>query len=184
MIATVARVRLDRIEIVEHDDAWATSFAEQSDRLTAAIGGRLVRDIEHIGSTSVAGLCAKPIVDMLAVVDNIDAIADLDEALQALSWLSAPEPDDPVQRRRSYCYPTREHRTHHLHVVEEDHPYWRGWLAFRNRLRRDAIAAAEYGALKRELATRFGSDPNERGRYRSGKAELIQHLTAEERFAT
>lgn len=133
--------------MVKHDDAWDRQFEEPSGRLMAVMAGELVRDIDHIGSTAIAGLCARPIIDMLAVVADIDAVDDLDGSVRALSWLLAPEPGDTAQRRRSYCFSTLEHRTHHLHVVEVDHPRWRGWLVFRDRLKHPFLAAGSAAPL-------------------------------------
>jgi GrpB-like predicted nucleotidyltransferase (UPF0157 family) len=93
-------------------------------------------------------------------------------------WVIAPEPADATQRRLSLCYPTVEHRSHHLHVVEERFDEWRGWLAFRDRLRADAAVAAAYAALKKGLAERHGGDPNAREPYRTGKAQFIAEVTA------
>ena len=163
--------------VVDHDDGWATSFAAQRDALTPALAAVLVRPIEHIGSTAVPGLAAKPIVDMVAVVADIGAVDATDaSAFAAIGWVAAPEPLDVEQRRRSFCFPSIAHRTHHLHVVEEDSTGWRDWLAFRDRLRADPEAARRYAALKRDLADRFGADPNDRDAYRQGKAGFIRAI--------
>lgn len=176
----VRSMREDKIQMVPYDPSWAERFGEQADRLAVVLGNRLVQGIEHIGSTAVPGLCAKPIIDMLAVIDDVDAIRELTVELAAISWVRDPEPRDLPEERLSFCYPSRERRTHHLHVVSDRHPGWPGWVAFRDRLRRDDATREEYARLKRSLAMRFGDDPNERDRYRSGKAALITEITAEE----
>lgn len=173
-------MRRDPIEMLPYDRAWAEDFVRQADRLHPVLSPHLARNLEHIGSTAVPGLCAKPIIDMLAVVRHVDAVQGHQEDLATLSWIRDPEPRDVTEHRLSFCFPSRERRTHHLHVVSEDHPGWRGWIAFRDRLRRDGEAAAEYAELKRDLASTYGHDPNERDRYRSGKAGLIARMTAEE----
>lgn len=139
----------------------------------------LVRRVEHIGSTAVPGLAAKPIIDMVAVVRDIDETRGAIDALREVGWLHAPEPSDAVNRRLSFCTPSLEWRTHHLHVVEETSAGWKGWLAFRDVLRVEPELAAEYGALKREMADRYGHDPNQRDEYRNGKAAFITHVTAQ-----
>jgi GrpB-like predicted nucleotidyltransferase (UPF0157 family) len=78
----------------------------------------------------------------------------------------------------SFCTPSIEWRTHHLHVVEEASGGWKGWLAFRDALRADPKLAAQYAALKREMADRYGQDPNQRDEYRNGKAAFITDVTA------
>lgn len=78
----------------------------------------------------------------------------------------------------SFCTPSIEHRTHHLHVIEEVSPNWRGWIAFRDYLRVHTDTANEYASLTRLLAVAHGGDPNDRQRYRAGKAEFIREVTA------
>ena len=170
-------MRRDPIVMVDHDPAWAAAFARQRDRVTPALAPALVRPVEHIGSTAVPGLAAKPIIDMLAVVEDIDAVDLLVDALGAVGWVAAPEPGDEAGRRRSFCTPSVERRTHHLHVVEARAEGWPGWLAFRDRLRTEPAVAAEYEALKRRLANEAGADPNDRAAYRDGKAPFIRSVT-------
>jgi GrpB-like predicted nucleotidyltransferase (UPF0157 family) len=171
-------VREDPIVIVDHRPEWAAEFDREAARLGSVMGPVLVRPIEHIGSTAIPGLAAKPIVDMVAVVDDIDRVASVEQGVAALGWIAAPEPGDEAQRRRSFCFPSVARRTHHLHVVEERSSGWRGWIAFRDHLRAHPELGAEYEARKRDLAARFGSDPNDRDSYRSGKADWIREVTA------
>ena len=89
-----------------------------------------------MGSTAVPGLPAKPIIDMLAVVDDIEtAPRSPEDLLGTTGWVHAPEPFDASERKLSFCFPDVARRTHHLHVVEERSGNWRGWLAFRDYLR-------------------------------------------------
>ncbi len=172
------RVRKDPIRMYQYDPDWASSFEREQLRLTPLLQPYLVRPLEHIGSTSVPGLVAKPIIDMLAVVEDISPVIVEEDSLRQIGWLLAPEPADNVERRLSFCTPSRELRTHHLHVVEEEFSGWRGWLAFRNYLRKNPAAAQEYGELKSRLSTEHGSDPNERDQYRAGKADWVSAVTA------
>jgi GrpB-like predicted nucleotidyltransferase (UPF0157 family) len=142
--------------------------------LEAALGDWLVSPIEHIGSTAVPGLPAKPIIDMLAVIDRYEAFAPALTELERIGWIHAPEPGDPGQRKWSACLPNVEHRTHHLHVVERDSTGWRDWLVFRDFLHAHPEQAARYAALKQELSA---VDAEDRPRYRAGKAPLIRELT-------
>lgn len=178
-IRTVDEVRLDPIVILPYDDAWPITFEVERARLTRPLRAALRRPIEHMGSTSVPGLAAKPIIDMLAVVRQVEDVAAAIPEIQALGWLEAPEPDDERERRLSFCFPSVERRSHHLHVVEEGFDEWRGWLAFRDFLRQDGAAAREYERLKEELAAAHGQNPDEREAYRSGKASFIRELTTQ-----
>jgi GrpB-like predicted nucleotidyltransferase (UPF0157 family) len=160
-----------------YDPGWPVSFEREERRLSVALRPWLVAPLEHIGSTAVPGLVAKPIIDIVAVVTDIGAAAAAVQPLAGLGWLAAPEPTDLALRKLSFCTPSVARRTHHLHVVEWSSSGWRGWLAFRDHLRVHSELAAEYGELKRRLADAHGSDPNQRDAYRAGKASWIIEIT-------
>ena len=161
-----------------YQSTWPTRFGEQRLRVETVLSPWRTRDVEHIGSTAVPGLAAKDIIDMLATVVDIDAARQSISEMASIGWIHAPEPTDEAERRLSFCFPTRERRTHHLHVVEEDSDTWRGWIAFRNYLRSHAEVARQYQALKVGLTTLHGQDPNSRDDYRAGKAAFILRITA------
>jgi len=163
--------------MVAYDPRWPGSYSEEQQRLTPVLAPWLTRPIEHVGSTSVPGLVAKPIIDMVAVVADIESFDGAVPALGAVGWVSAPEPLDAVNREMSFCTPSVQRRTHHLHVVEEASSSWREWIAFRDYLRVRPELAVEYGALKTRLAAEHGGDPNERDAYRAGKAAWIRAVT-------
>ncbi len=170
-------MRLDPIVICPYDPSWVESFARQRDRIAPLLAGWITRDIEHMGSTAVPGLAAKPIIDMLAVVDDIHARQRATDLLDTVGWVHAPEPFDEVERKLSFCFPGVARRTHHLHVVEGSSDDWRGWLAFRDYLRSHEGTVVAYADLKTRLADAHGHDPNDRDAYRQGKAEFIRTLT-------
>ncbi|WP_205864549.1 GrpB family protein [Planctomonas sp. JC2975] len=161
---------MDRIHIEDYDPAWPSLFHEQQQALADALCEVLVRPIEHIGSTSVPGLPAKPIIDMLAVVRRYEDVRPVLPILSDAGWRLAPEPGDEGARKYSLCFPSIERRTHHLHVVE---PAW-GWrdlLLYRDYLRAHPQAVAEYAILKRRLAA---LDDEDRPKYRAAKAPFIK----------
>ncbi|MDI1466131.1 GrpB family protein [Catellatospora sp. KI3] len=162
--------RRDPITIVAYDAAWPVSFQAQRTRIESALAGLLVGPVEHIGSTSVPGLAAKPIIDMLARVDAYDRAAAIEAAMAGIGWVHAPEPGDEADRKLSFCLPDVAHRTHHLHVVEAASTGWPTWLAFRDHLRAHPADAAAYGELKARLAA---ADDRDRPRYRAAKAPFI-----------
>jgi GrpB-like predicted nucleotidyltransferase (UPF0157 family) len=90
------------------------------------------------------------------------------DPLRALRWVHAP----------AFCTPSIAERTHHLHVLEHSSDSWRGLLAFPDYLRAHPGLPAAYAALKRELASQYGSDPNRREPYRLGKAQFILQVAA------
>lgn len=160
-----------------YDPSWPKAFANERDRIEPVLGPWLVRPIEHIGSTSIPGMPAKAIIDMVAVIGAIGDVRGAVGSLSMLGWLEAPEPGDDQLRRRSFCTPSIADRTYHLHVVEEASDQWRGLLAFRDYLRAHPGLASGYAALKGELAMIHGSDPNRREPYRRGKSAFIQEVT-------
>jgi GrpB-like predicted nucleotidyltransferase (UPF0157 family) len=163
-------MRLDRIKIVEYDVEWAALFERQRRIVEPVLRNYLTRPIEHIGSTAVPGLPAKPIIDMAAIVRDYDKCAAAFDELATVGWLIAPEPGDEESRKWSVCYPTIERRSHHLHIVEEAWPGWRTWLAFRDHLRTAPADRDEYALIKRALAA---ADDQDRPAYRAGKAPFI-----------
>jgi GrpB-like predicted nucleotidyltransferase (UPF0157 family) len=176
-------LRRDPIVIADYDPLWPLLFERERVALEQALGSTFVRPIEHIGSTAVAGLAAKPIIDMCAVVADIDDVADRASELSRIGWVAAPEPGDLEERRLSYCTPAVEWRTHHLHVVEETSQGWRGWLAFRDYLRMHPGDAAAYADLKRSSPVkpqiRMTGPPLGSGSPASYRTTLDQRLGSE-----
>lgn len=161
-----------------YDPDWPSTFERERVRLAPILQPYLVEPLEHIGSTSVPGLVAKPIIDMVAVVEDISPVIVEAGPLRRIGWVLAPEPADEIERRLSFCTPSKELRTHHLLVVEESFSGWRGWLAFRDYLRKNPDVAREYGEPKTHLSIEQGSNPNERDQYRAGKDDWVSTVTA------
>ena len=155
------------IEIVAYDPAWPARFQAERERLLPLLPGA---DIHHIGSTAVPGLPAKPVIDLMALVEDVDApIAALIEE----GGYQYPEAfNATLSRRRWLCRPTAAHRTHHLHLVDDQADLGRH-LRFRDRLRASATVADEYTRLKRELAGSFGND---REAYSEAKSAFIRRV--------
>ncbi|TQL69392.1 GrpB-like predicted nucleotidyltransferase (UPF0157 family) [Nocardioides albertanoniae] len=162
--------RGDRIVVVDHSPHWAGSFESARSLVEPILEDQLVRAVEHIGSTSVPGLPAKPIIDMLAVVTSYEAAGSTLPALRDVGWVAAPEPGDVEQRKWSWCSPSVAYRTHHLHVVEKSSEAWPTWLAFRDHLRTNAEDRETYAAIKRRLSA---ADDEDRTAYRAGKSPFI-----------
>jgi len=153
------------INVVEYDQSWRACYVAERERLASLVPG--VRT-HHIGSTAVRGLAAKPVIDMIALVDDLDAHAG---ELVARGGYHLPAPfNTGLNHRRFLCYPTLSHRTHHLHLVDQREGL-DNCLRFRDRLRCDPELAAEYAALKRALADHFQAD---RLRYTEAKGSFIK----------
>lgn len=148
--------------------AWADEF-EQEKRRLAEVLGDLVVAIEHVGSTAVPALRAKPIIDIaIAVAPGFD-IATISSRLEAAGYEFAVN----AGTNGGYIF-FREARggmrTHHLHVIESTDPQWSNYLKFRECLRRDEQLRREYESLKARLARQF---PSDREAYTESKAAFI-----------
>ncbi|GAA3300116.1 GrpB family protein [Dactylosporangium vinaceum] len=172
-IAAAATLRRDPIVIVPYDEQWPARFDRERRLVEAALHGHLVGRVEHVGSTAIPGLPAKPIIDMLATIADYDDSAGLAAHLAPIGWVHAPEPGDEESRKWSFCYPGIAHRSHHLHIYEAAAPNPAILLRFRDHLRTHPTQAAEYARLKQRLAA---ADDRDRPRYRAGKAPFIEEL--------
>ena len=158
----------ESVRLVPPDPSWPAQFDEERAILEEAIG-RWVRDgVHHVGSTAVPGLEAKPTIDILAGVSDLDAGRVCFEPLQRLGYLYAPY---LPQEMHWFCKPDPARRTHHLHLVPLGSQRYRDELAFRDRLRTDPQLAKRYATLKRELATLHSSD---REAYTEAKGAFIR----------
>ncbi len=156
------------IRLVAWDPNWPGRFEVERTLLDEAIGEWVEGGIHHVGSTAVAGLEAKPIIDILVGVPNLEAGRTCFEPLADLDYLYAPYL--PAEMHW-FCKPDPAHRTHHLHLVPFDSPRYRAELTFRDRLRADPQLAANYAALKRDLAKHHRNDREE---YTAAKATFIR----------
>jgi GrpB-like predicted nucleotidyltransferase (UPF0157 family) len=158
------------IEIAEYDPAWPAMFETERARLAPLFGPVKVH---HFGSTAVPRLAAKPVIDMIALVDDLDEAGELIAALVRVGRYQYPAAfNATLAHRRFLCYPTAAHRTHHLHLVD-DHTELERRLRFRDQLRADPAFGAEYVALKHTLAERNRED---REGYTDAKALLIRRM--------
>jgi GrpB-like predicted nucleotidyltransferase (UPF0157 family) len=135
------------VEVVEHDPSWAAKFEAERPQLAEVFDGRVVA-IEHIGSTSVPGLCAKPIVDILVGLRELKLTDAEIDAMERLGYEYLGEFGLPG---RLY-FRKGEPRTHHVHVVAHGGEHWDRHLAFRDTLRSDPEERRRYDELKRRLA--------------------------------
>lgn len=155
------------IEIVTYRPEWVEAFEAERWRLVEALGPWLNGAVEHIGSTAVPGLAAKPLIDIMAPVRSLDDAAGAIDAARGLGYHHYPYLPDVMHW---FCKPSPEVRTHHLHLVPLGSRRWTDTLAFRDALRRDADLADDYARLKRELATRHRTD---REAYTQAKASFV-----------
>lgn len=165
---------VDQIVVVPYDAAWPQRFRVESQLIQMALAD-LQPVVEHIGSTSVPGLAAKPTIDMLVGVRSLADFSRHADLLIAYGYEYIPEYERALPDRRFFKRVVRGVRTHHVHVVEFGGLYWQRYMAFRDSLRRDAGLAARYATLKRGLAARHRFD---RDAYTNGKTGFIESALA------
>jgi GrpB-like predicted nucleotidyltransferase (UPF0157 family) len=149
-------------------ELWHRQFAEEEARVREAVGGHVVA-IEHVGSTAICGIAAKPIIDIAAAVREA---ADAGRCVRPLEKIGYEYRGEGGIAGR-YYFVKGEPRTHHLHMVELGSDFWRSHLTFRDYLRTHRGAAEEYERLKRELAVKHERD---RGAYTEGKSMFIREV--------
>jgi GrpB-like predicted nucleotidyltransferase (UPF0157 family) len=160
------------VRVVEYDPAWPASAAAEIGRIRAALAGVAVR-VEHVGSTAVPGLAAKPIIDLQASVDRLEPRARYAQPLEGLGYLFAPDPESPDFH--FFGLPAERPRTHHLHVCAAGGDDELRHLALRDYLRARPEEAAKYGAMKRDL---IGRRPWDRLAYIRSKDRYVAALEA------
>ena len=160
------------VEIVPYDPAWPGQFVEEAGILRRALADWIVGPIEHIGSTAIPGLAAKPVIDIMVGVESLDASRPAIAAATELGYCYAPYQPD---LEHWFCKPSFAFRTHHLHLIPAGTPQWTRPIAFRDYLRDHADVAAEYEALKRRLAVEHRLD---REAYTAAKRPFIDRVTA------
>lgn len=164
----------EKIEIRDYDPAWSLRFQAERDRLQAICGDTLIA-IEHIGSTAVPGLPAKPIIDILAAVSSMDAADELVILLCANGYTTSAEFNATLGERRWLMRQEGGRRTHHLHLVLHPSDEWSNKLRFRDMLRQNRELCQGYLALKRRLAVELGGD---RESYTEAKSDFIRAALA------
>jgi GrpB-like predicted nucleotidyltransferase (UPF0157 family) len=150
----VSRPPPDRIEVVAHDPAWTARFADLGRDLRAGLGDVALR-IDHIGSTSVPGLAAKPIIDIQISVAAFEPLEAFKHPLERLGYVYRA--DNPERTKRYFREPPGRPRTHvHVRRAGSFSEQWA--LLFRDFLRAHRDVAVEYEAVKRRLAIQFRDD--------------------------
>jgi GrpB-like predicted nucleotidyltransferase (UPF0157 family) len=163
------------IELVPADPGWPALFAAEQAAISQVLAPWLVGPPEHIGSTAVPGLAAKPVIDIMAPVASLAASRAAIAAAQALHYAYFPY---QAETMHWFCKPGPQRRTHHLHLVPAGSPLWHDRLAFRDALRGDAALRDAYAALKQRLALEYRSD---REAYTDAKSPFVAQVLARAR---
>jgi GrpB-like predicted nucleotidyltransferase (UPF0157 family)/8-oxo-dGTP pyrophosphatase MutT (NUDIX family) len=159
-----------QVEVAPYDPAWPALYRAEAASLAALLGHEMV-EIHHIGSTSVPGLPAKPIIDILPVVRDIERIDSFNDLLLALGYV--PKGENGIAGRRYFSKDVAGVRRVHVHVFAAGHPEIARHLDFAAHLRAHPADAAAYADLKAELARRF---PNDTVAYTDAKSPFIRAI--------
>lgn len=158
------------IELVAYDPSWPQKFEAERAILETLLAPWLAGKIEHIGSTAVPLMPAKPVIDIVAPVHSLGASRPAISVLTGAGYAYWPYKPELMHW---FCKPSPELRTHHLHLVPVESPLWRERLDFRDALRADPALAAEYAELKRRLAEQHRHD---REAYTEAKTPFVQQV--------
>ena len=158
------------IVVVPYDPLWAEQFRREAATIRAVFG-RVLISIHHIGSTSIPGMSAKPIIDIMPIVRDIETVEGFNPAMMQLGYESKGE--NGISGRRYFVKGGDEHRTHHVHTRALDNPEVQRHLDLRDYLIAHAEEARQYADLKVALARQF---PHDIDSYVAGKDGFIKEL--------
>jgi GrpB-like predicted nucleotidyltransferase (UPF0157 family) len=149
-------------------EAWAGQYELERTHILKAIGEHIL-DIQHVGSTAIPGVPAKPILDILVGVESFEEARVCVDPMEAIGYRYKGENGIP---RRHY-FVKGDPRTHHVHMVEKDSKDWRVTFLFRDFLRTHSDAAREYAEVKQRLAAQFAAD---RVSYQQQKDRIVERI--------
>ena len=163
------------VEVRPADPRWQLLGERLREELDVALERWLAAPVEHVGSTAVPGLSAKPVIDLQAAVPDFDCAPAVAEALGGNGWHLVPPELDDRPWRRFLVQATGDVRVAHLHLLLAGSERWVQQLAFRDALRDEADLRQRYEALKRRLAVEHAED---REAYTEGKAAFVRAVVA------
>lgn len=164
-----------RVLVVDYDSSWPDMFEALRGPVWAAVRDVAI-SVEHVGSTAVPGLSAKPIIDIDVVVASSDSMSEAIERLATLGYVHRGNLG--IEDREAFESP-QGRPAHHLYVCPQGSAAHANHLALRDFLRRDSVAVAEYGRIKKQLAARF---PDDIESYIAGKTGFILAALRKRRF--
>ena len=162
-----------RVTVVPYDAGWQAAFAEIKKEIESAVGAWII-GVEHVGSTAVEGLSAKPCIDIDVVIADDSVFPSVVKGLAAIGY--EHEGDLGIRGREAFRYSDKPHlRAHHLYVCPADSEELRRHIVFRDYLRKDPEAVKQYSRVKEAAAAQY---PNDIGQYMAAKAPCIAQLYA------
>ena len=158
------------VRVVPYQPGWKELYQEEAKLLRSVLKDRVLH-LEHIGSTAIVGLDAKPIIDLMVAVHNLNETRILLPDLEQLGYEFRP--DEPLPDRLYFAKGPREVRTHHLSITEFSSAFYTNQLLFRDYLRAHPSVAEEYRELKKNLAELY---PTQRPLYTEGKTAFVERV--------
>jgi len=162
------------VRLMDSQQAWKKHFQAEARRLRAALGRRIGR-VEHIGSTAIADMPAKPIIDIMAAVKTLAEAEEMIPQVERLGYEWHPRDRQDVPDRLYFVRRTEDgsKSTHHLSLAEATSDFWRRQLLFRDYVRAHPEVRQAYAELKRDLAAKF---PADRPAYGDAKTAFIEDI--------
>jgi len=160
----------------EYDSSWPEKFKIEKENLKSIIGSWNYGSIEHVGSTAVVGMVAKPIIDIMFGVKSLEYSKPAIEILVKSGYEYWPYKTEVMHW---FCKPSDAFRTHHLHLIPFESPLWQERLKFRELLCSDKFIFNQYAKLKRELAS---SHKEDREIYTQKKWPFIQQVLQGQKY--
>jgi GrpB-like predicted nucleotidyltransferase (UPF0157 family) len=161
-----------KVTVVEYRPQWRKLFEDEKRILQTTLRD-VPAQIEHIGSTAVAGLAAKPIIDLMVGLEDFSIADNVVPKIEALGYEYIQKYEDVMPFRRFFIKEQGGIRTHQIHMVGIDGEFWERHILFRDYLRQNPGVAEQYASLKKELAGREWEDVNE---YADAKTEFIREI--------
>jgi len=159
-----------KIIVVPYNPDWPNLYSIEARKIAAVLAGEMMT-IRHIGSTAVPGIKAKPIIDFLIEVHNIERVDEFKDAMMELRY--EPRGENGIPGRRYFIKNTEGVRTHHVHIYQTGHPNIERHVDFRDYMRTHPEEAKAYSFLKEELVQRFREDSLQ---YTEGKGTFIREI--------
>jgi GrpB-like predicted nucleotidyltransferase (UPF0157 family) len=165
----------NEVAVVDYDPQWIATYEQQRDIIVATLeaAGQPLVSVEHVGSTAVPGLAAKPIIDIMVCYERLPSLDAIIAPLAAIGYAHVPKPE--FTESYFFRYGETFEGTIHLHITSATSEFGLQMLRFRDALRASPSLAADYAAFKRGLAEQF---PHDRPSYTAAKGPFVSRATA------
>jgi GrpB-like predicted nucleotidyltransferase (UPF0157 family) len=161
-----------KVKLVKYQTTWETSFKQEKQAIQEKLGNEVLA-IEHIGSTSIPGMTAKPIIDFMVAVNSINDYEKYIAPLKGLGYEFRRDYRNTHQEHVLFVKGAEDCRTHYLKLTQMDSDFWQEHILFRDYLINHPDLANEYQKLKEKLGKEYSS---ERAKYTESKAEFIKNI--------